>query len=182
MIMLAGSVYAGQLFPPDNIGPDVTISCPNHSVLTWTGNSVECTDPSKGVSIEKCGLGELMSGIRQGIAICEKPIATENPWRQWLNTQKNTKYNLTKFPVTVEVSYSAGGPQHALYVLSNWVDVQDGSRTGARVAYVNPNGLSQGSACTYTETGKFDRTFGGQSGIKCPLQLTLDGRDVEFLP
>lgn len=59
---------AGNLFPPANSAANV--KCPNDQVLTWTGNSVTCVDPSPGVTTDGCQPGQYVTGIEKGQVKC----------------------------------------------------------------------------------------------------------------
>jgi hypothetical protein len=63
------SAQAGSLFPPDNIGKNPNVCCPNGQVLGWTGSSVECINPTPGVTVS-CPAGEVLTGITKGVANC----------------------------------------------------------------------------------------------------------------
>ncbi|MGD0762499.1 MAG: hypothetical protein ABR929_04780 [Roseiarcus sp.] len=66
------SAQAGQLFPPNNL-PDPKQSCPNGQVLSWTGGdgTVDCTDPTPGVTVPSCPAGQGLTGLNQGVATCQ---------------------------------------------------------------------------------------------------------------
>lgn len=66
---LTTAATAGNLFPPENIGPNPNAACQNNQVLKWTGNSVACANPTDGVNIV-CPTGSTLSGIQYGQAIC----------------------------------------------------------------------------------------------------------------
>ncbi len=63
------SAQAGQLFPPNNIGSNPNVPCPNGSMLDWTGDAVECTDPTPGVTVS-CPQGQVLNGITNGKPVC----------------------------------------------------------------------------------------------------------------
>jgi hypothetical protein len=67
--LAAPPVQAGQLFPPDNIGANPNVSCPNGGVLTWHGDRVDCVNPTPGVSVS-CPPGHVLTGISNGSPIC----------------------------------------------------------------------------------------------------------------
>ncbi len=70
------SAQAGNLFPPANIGANPNIPCPNGSVLSWSGDSVTCTDPTPGVTTTtSCPTGQVMMGVSGGKATCV-PLST----------------------------------------------------------------------------------------------------------
>lgn len=66
--------WAGRLFPPEN-APGGTNACSNGETLTWTGNSVVCQNPTKGVKIA-CPRGQVLTGIDYGKPVCEKMAST----------------------------------------------------------------------------------------------------------
>lgn len=67
--LAAPPVQAGQLFPPDNIGPNPNISCPHGGVLTWHRDRVDCVNPTLGVSVS-CPEGQVLTGILNGVPRC----------------------------------------------------------------------------------------------------------------
>lgn len=69
MSLCATTAQAGSLFPPDNIGTNPNIPCPNGTVLKWMGKSVECANPTDGVTVI-CPKGEFLQGIINGKAVC----------------------------------------------------------------------------------------------------------------
>lgn len=69
VIMPLAPAKAGTLFPPANIGANRDVPCPNGTVLSWTGDSVVCKDPTPGVSVS-CPAGKVMTGISSGQAVC----------------------------------------------------------------------------------------------------------------
>ena len=71
------SAQAGQLFPPANIGAQPNAACPNGYLLDWTGQSVECTNPTPGVTVS-CANGTVMTGILNGVAQCTNPPVSNN--------------------------------------------------------------------------------------------------------
>ena len=66
---LATSAQAGQLFPPNNIGQNPNVSCPNGELLTWHGDRVDCTSPTPGVTVS-CPAGQVLTGITNGVPVC----------------------------------------------------------------------------------------------------------------
>lgn len=69
---IATSAQAGQLFPPNNIGSNPNVSCPNGGVLTWNGDHVDCVNPTPGVSVS-CPAGQVLTGINNGVPVCSIP-------------------------------------------------------------------------------------------------------------
>ena len=94
---------ADQLFPPANIGANANSPCPNGQVLGWTGQGVNCTDPTPGVTTTNvcpsgyyadaivkggadckpltvvCNSGYYLEGIINGSADCRSVVAVCNP-------------------------------------------------------------------------------------------------------
>jgi len=66
---LAVPAQAGQLFPPENIGPNPNVSCPNGRVLTWHVDHIDCADPTPGVSVS-CPAGQVVADISNGAPVC----------------------------------------------------------------------------------------------------------------
>lgn len=66
--IITASAQAGTLFPPEKMGADG--KCLAGQVLRWTGNSVECDDPSDGVTVAGCASGQIMNGIAAGKPVC----------------------------------------------------------------------------------------------------------------
>lgn len=69
---------AGILFPPANIGDNPNVKCPNGQVLNWTGQTVECADPTPGVTIS-CPPGQTLTGVTNGIATCSSILPQCTP-------------------------------------------------------------------------------------------------------
>ena len=75
---ISPSAQAGQLFPPNNIGSNANVSCPNTAqlspnagVLTWNGDHVDCVNPTLGVTVSSCPAGSILTGINQGQPVCQ---------------------------------------------------------------------------------------------------------------
>lgn len=68
-LSLMPTAWAGSLFPPENIGSDPNVACPNGKVLAWSGDSVVCQDPTPGVSL-KCPTGQILTEIKNGTPVC----------------------------------------------------------------------------------------------------------------
>jgi len=66
-LTVMSSAHAGSLFPPEGTHGS---PCPVGELLRWTGNGVECHNPSDGVTITGCGLGMVMNGIVKGVPSC----------------------------------------------------------------------------------------------------------------
>jgi len=67
LLSVMSSAQAGTLFPPEGTGGS---ACPAGQLLRWTGDGVECHNPSDGVTIASCGLGLVMNGIVNGVPSC----------------------------------------------------------------------------------------------------------------
>jgi len=61
------------LFPPENIGTNPNVTCPNGQVLGWTGDAVDCTNPTPGVTTASCPAGKMAIGISGGVQVCANP-------------------------------------------------------------------------------------------------------------
>lgn len=75
LLCLASTANAGNLFPPNNIGSNPNIACPNGTVLKWTGDAVNCADPTPGVNVS-CPTGKIMIGITKGVPTCITPTSS----------------------------------------------------------------------------------------------------------
>jgi hypothetical protein len=123
LCVLAVPAQAGQLFPPANIGSNPNVSCPNGQVLTWTGETVACTNPTPGVSVS-CIAGQVLMGISNGTPVCTTvPVCQAN---QLLN------FNGTSFTCTV------GGEASGI---TGWVSI-GGCADGSPNIYNWSNGLN----------------------------------------
>jgi len=70
------AAQAGQLFPPANLtGTAINLPCPNNEVLTWSGDSVVCVDPTLAINVS-CPEGTVMTGISGGSAVCTQTAST----------------------------------------------------------------------------------------------------------
>ena len=74
-ICLSSRGNAGQLFPPANMTATPASPCPNSGVLSWLGGSVDCVDPTAGVTVS-CPSGQVLNGINKGSPVCVALIPT----------------------------------------------------------------------------------------------------------
>jgi len=81
---------AGQLFPPNNIGSNPNISCPNGELLSWKGDHVDCTNPTPGVTVS-CPEGQVLTGITHGSPLCV--TASSGSWQAFDITDVTTRFN-----------------------------------------------------------------------------------------
>lgn len=72
LVSFTSASFAGQLFPPENIGSNPSVACPDGGVLSWSGTSVKCVDPTAGVNVT-CDKGLTLTGINYGKAVCVDP-------------------------------------------------------------------------------------------------------------
>lgn len=66
---VSASAHAGQLFPPNNIGSNPNVACPNGGVLTWNVDHVDCVNPTPGVSVS-CPAGTVLQQVVNGNPTC----------------------------------------------------------------------------------------------------------------
>jgi hypothetical protein len=92
------SAQAGNLFPPENIGANPNISCPNGQLLGWTGNSVNCTNPTPGVTTTLCPAGQMLVGITGGSPDCAG-VSVSCPAGEVLTGLTNGAANCVAMPV-----------------------------------------------------------------------------------
>ena len=69
----AAPAQAGALFPPDNIGKNPNVACPNGQVLSWQGDRVDCVNPTPGVTVS-CPAGQVLTGITNGVPTCSDTL------------------------------------------------------------------------------------------------------------
>lgn len=74
LLLLCVSSLAGNLFPPVGVVAGASAQCPaGKKALRWTGDSLECIEPSDGLTIPSCPAGKMLSGITNGAADCVAP-------------------------------------------------------------------------------------------------------------
>lgn len=120
------SAQAASLFPPDNIGSDPSKSCPNGQVLKWTGDGVECADPTPGVTV-MCPKGQMLVGIKNGEPVCNYPngggfsklfAGTAGDGQKITSPIKYTRCFFPN-PITGSCSCPAGFKEHAIIGFDN---------------------------------------------------------------
>ena len=107
---LASQVQAGQLFPPNNIGQNTNVPCPNGELLTWNGDHVDCTNPTPGVSVS-CPAGQFLTGISNGSPICapdNDSVSIACPAGQFLSAISNGSPVCATPAAAKEISISVG--------------------------------------------------------------------------
>jgi hypothetical protein len=127
--------FVGQLFPPANIGAGPNVSCPNGEVLAWTGDAVNCTNPTPGVTAS-CAAGQVLTGISAGAPVC-KSVPT-CPAGETLN------FNGTNFVCNASTMPTCGANQVLTYNGSAFVGVNKDPSipTCAAGQFLTYNGLS----------------------------------------
>jgi hypothetical protein len=100
---LVGAAKAGQLFPPNNIGSNPNVSCPNGELLTWHGDRVDCENPTPGVSVS-CPAGQVLNGIANGAPVCIGALDYYEVGSGRLEQRKNGEVTTT-IPLTSDARF-----------------------------------------------------------------------------
>jgi|GEM_PF-2027020 len=163
---VSATAIAGQLFPPVGLPngangiPDTTKNCPNGQVLAWNGSNgtVQCGDPTPGVTVASCPTGQVLTGVSSGHPTCQS-IA--------LSTQT----------VTCNVVYT-GSPDNSWYCTATCPagTYVTGGGFNASAAYTSGGHYSLQSGNGWIcDIGHIDRCTGGQElpcGSTCSAQCT----------
>jgi len=97
---------AGQLFPPNNIGANPNIACPNGQLLSWQGDHVDCTNPTPGVTIS-CPEGQVLTGIASGVPSC---TSSQGGGSAWVNLGSPNQSRYGGWDTYVNFPPEWGGP------------------------------------------------------------------------